>query len=80
MRWKNVALALLILLTNTNVSMARDDFQYWSQFLIKPYKGEKTEVMILTDSRFMRDAEKIRTLFYQPKACISLFGELGFRT
>lgn len=76
---KKITLILLgILLVTAQTVSARDDVQYWSQIFLKPYKSEKVEFIIFTDSRFTRDAEKLGLYFISPRMIYHYSKNLDF--
>lgn len=62
-----IGLVVFIMLVNAPAALARDDFQVWSQLMLKPYKGKKVDFVIFADARYLRDAEKLGLYFISPR-------------
>jgi len=59
--------AFLLLAVMTRTASAGDDYQYWQQFSLKPYKSEKVDFLIFSDSRFVSDAQALGLYFFSPR-------------
>lgn len=62
-----VSLIIMFLCVGGIEARADDDFQYWSQLSLKPYKSERFDVVIFTDARLMDNAEKMGLYFISPR-------------
>jgi len=75
---KNVLLIIFAVLMLSHPAYGRDDFQYWSQLSLKAYQGEKFDVTLFSDARFMNDANKLGLYFFSPRLLYHYSKNLDF--
>lgn len=80
MKLKTLILTLFVILLLPGFAQAEDDFQYWSQYIVKLIDTEKVDLSFYTEGRFYNDASDNGLYLFSPKVTYDFFKYLSFAT
>ncbi|MCA9407990.1 MAG: DUF2490 domain-containing protein [Candidatus Omnitrophica bacterium] len=73
MKWKILGASLFFILNLIQPALARDDFQYWSQYSFKMYDGKFIDLVTFAELRMKEDTTKAGLYFISERLTFDYF-------